>query len=162
MYISEAICFSLNSSLVAQWVKHLSPMRETWVPSLDWEDPWRKKWQPTPVLLPGESPWTEKPGGLQSKGLQRVRYDWATKHTAHLILKLLQAWSNLFHWWDFLICLSRKSTSNQWRLGLFQSPHPVPLPLVYSSSHNQGNAFVPQHVLTTAWAIEPEKCRLNY
>ena len=25
--------------------------------------PWRRKWQPTPVLLPGESPWTEEPGG---------------------------------------------------------------------------------------------------
>ena len=28
--------------------------------------PWRKKWQPTPAFLPGESPWTEEPGGLQS------------------------------------------------------------------------------------------------
>ena len=27
-----------------------------WVRSLDWEDfPWRRKWQPTPVFLPGES-----------------------------------------------------------------------------------------------------------
>jgi len=26
--------------------------------------PWGRKWQPTPVFLPGESPWTEKPGGL--------------------------------------------------------------------------------------------------
>ena len=30
--------------------------------------PWRRAWQPTPVLLPGESPWTEEPGGLQSWG----------------------------------------------------------------------------------------------
>ena len=37
--------------------------------------PWRRAWQPTPVLLPGESPWTEKPGGLQSMGLQRVEHD---------------------------------------------------------------------------------------
>ena len=28
--------------------------------------PWSKKWQPTPEFLPGESPWTEEPGGLQS------------------------------------------------------------------------------------------------
>ena len=28
--------------------------------------PWRRAWQPTPFLLPGESPWTEKPSGLQS------------------------------------------------------------------------------------------------
>ena len=33
------------------------------------------EWLPTPVLLPGESPWTEEPGGLQSMGLQRVRDD---------------------------------------------------------------------------------------
>ena len=30
---------------------------------------------PTPVFLPGESPWTEEPGGLQSMGLQRVEHD---------------------------------------------------------------------------------------
>ena len=34
--------------------------------------PWRRKWQPTPVFLPGKSPWTEEPGGLQSMGPQRV------------------------------------------------------------------------------------------
>ena len=28
--------------------------------------PWRRAWQPSPVFMPGESPWTEKPGGLQS------------------------------------------------------------------------------------------------
>ena len=32
--------------------------------------PWRKEWQPTPVFLPGKSPWTEEPGRLQSMGLQ--------------------------------------------------------------------------------------------
>ena len=30
---------------------------------------WRRAWQPTPVILPGESPWTEEPGGLQFMGL---------------------------------------------------------------------------------------------
>ena len=40
--------------------------------------PWKRKWQPTPVFLPGESPWTEEPGGLQFMGLQRVRHNWAT------------------------------------------------------------------------------------
>ena len=37
--------------------------------------PWRRAWQPTPVFLPGESPWTEEPGRLQSIGLQRVGHD---------------------------------------------------------------------------------------
>ena len=36
---------------------------------------WRREWQPTPVVLPGESPWTEEPGGLQSMGLQRAGYN---------------------------------------------------------------------------------------
>ena len=35
----------------------------------------------TPVFLPGESPWTEEPGRLQSMGSQRFGHDWATKHT---------------------------------------------------------------------------------
>ena len=36
--------------------------------SLGWGDPWKRAWEPTPVFLPGESPWTEEPGGLQSMG----------------------------------------------------------------------------------------------
>ena len=42
-------------SQVAQRLKHLPAMREAWVRSLGQEDPWRRKWQPTPVFLPGES-----------------------------------------------------------------------------------------------------------
>ena len=34
--------------------------------------------QPSPVLLPGKIPWMEEPGRLQSMGLLRVEYDWAT------------------------------------------------------------------------------------
>ena len=46
--------------------------------------PWRKKWQSTPGFLPGESPWTEEPGRLQSMGSQRVGHnknDLARAHT---------------------------------------------------------------------------------
>ena len=46
--------------------------------------PWRRAWQPTPVFLPGESPWSEEPGGLQSIESQRVGQDWATKHSTVL------------------------------------------------------------------------------
>ena len=35
------------------------------VGDLGWEVPLEGAWQPTPVFLPGESPWTEKPGGLK-------------------------------------------------------------------------------------------------
>ena len=39
-----------------------------WGPGFDpWigKIPWRRAWQPFPVFLPGESPWTEEPDGLQ-------------------------------------------------------------------------------------------------
>ena len=39
--------------------------------------PWRRKWQPTPVVA-RRFPWTEEPGRPQSIGLQRVGHDWAT------------------------------------------------------------------------------------
>ena len=52
----------LWASLVAQLVKNQPSMQETWVRSLGWEDPWRRKQLPTPVFWPGEyhglySPW---------------------------------------------------------------------------------------------------------
>ena len=56
-------------------------MGETRVQSLGRKIPRKRAWQPTPVFLPGESPWTEEPGGLQSMGSQRVGHDWATRHT---------------------------------------------------------------------------------
>ena len=65
----------VRASLVAQLVKNPPAMWETWVPSLDWEDPLEEGMATTPVFLPGESPWTEEPGGLQSVGSQRVRHD---------------------------------------------------------------------------------------
>ena len=40
--------------LVAQMVKNLPAMQETWVRSLGREDPLERSWQPTPVFLPGE------------------------------------------------------------------------------------------------------------
>ena len=62
--------YYLWASLVAQMVKNPFAMWETQVQSLGWEDPRRRAYQPTPVFLPRESPWTEKPGGLQSMGSQ--------------------------------------------------------------------------------------------
>ena len=39
---------------------------------------WRRKWQPTPVFLPGESQGQGSLGGLPSMGSHRVRHDWET------------------------------------------------------------------------------------
>ena len=84
------------ASLVAQTVKNLPAMWETWVESLVWKIPWRRALQPTPVMqetqvrylgreyslqkemtthssiLAWEIPRTEGPDGLQSMGSQRV------------------------------------------------------------------------------------------
>ena len=43
------------ASLVAQTVKNLPAVQETWVPSLVWENSLEKGMQPTPVFLPGKS-----------------------------------------------------------------------------------------------------------
>ena len=45
-------------------VKNLLATQETWLVSLGRKIPWRRAWRPTPGFLPGESPWTEEPGGL--------------------------------------------------------------------------------------------------
>ena len=73
-----------EASLVAQTVRNMPVMwetLETQVWSLGWEDPMEEGMVTTPVFLPGESPWTGEPGVLQSMGSQRVRHNWATKHT---------------------------------------------------------------------------------
>ena len=68
-----------GTSLVAQMVKNLPAMQETWVKSLGWEDLLEKGMATHSSVLAWEIPWTEEPGGLPSMGLQRVGYDRATK-----------------------------------------------------------------------------------
>ena len=58
--------------LAPQLIKNLLAMRETWVQSLGSEDPLEEGMEPASVFLPGESLWTEEPGGLQFMGSQRV------------------------------------------------------------------------------------------
>ena len=67
-----------SSSLVAQRLKHLPGMRDTRVWSLGWEDPLEKEMATHSSTLAWRIPWREEPGRLQSMGLQRVGYDWAT------------------------------------------------------------------------------------
>ena len=60
---------------MAQTVKHLPTMRETWIQSLGWEDPLEEGMATHPSILAWEILWTGKPGGLQSMGSQRVGQD---------------------------------------------------------------------------------------
>ena len=64
-----------GASLVAQTVKCLPAMQETWVQSLGWEDPLEKEMATHSSTLAWKIPWTEEPGRLQSMGWQRVRHD---------------------------------------------------------------------------------------
>ena len=66
---------SVNTSLVAQTVKRLSIMRETWVRSLGWEDPLEKEMASHSRTIAWKMPWMQEPGRLQSMGLQRVGHD---------------------------------------------------------------------------------------
>ena len=51
-----------NASLVAQMVKNLPSLQETWVQSLGWEDPLEKGMATHSSILAWRIPWTEKPG----------------------------------------------------------------------------------------------------
>ena len=65
----------IRASLVAQRVKRLSTMEETWVQSLGREDPLEKEMATHSSTLAWKIPWTEKSGRLQSMGSQRVGHD---------------------------------------------------------------------------------------
>ena len=85
-----AICHQVSPwrvSLVAQLVKNLTAMWETWVRSLGWEDPWRRKRLPTPVFWPGEfhglySAWDHKESDMRDMaqpclpGANLFTYSW--------------------------------------------------------------------------------------
>ena len=64
--------------MVAQELKRLPAMRETWVWSLGWEDPLEKEMATHSSILAWRISWTEEPGGLQSRELQRAGHNWAT------------------------------------------------------------------------------------
>ena len=63
----------MTSSLVAQMVKHLPVVWETWVQSLGWEDLLKKEITTHSSILAWKIPWTEESGRLQ--WLQRVGHD---------------------------------------------------------------------------------------
>ena len=100
------IIFTINgASLVAQRVKRLFAMQETWVWSLGQEDPLEKEMATHSRTLAWKIPWIEKPGRLQSMGSQRVGHDWVTSlqclyvESRKMVLKNLfaaQQWRNRY------------------------------------------------------------------
>ena len=63
------------ASLVAQSVKSVPAMWETWIQSLDWEDPLEKEMTTHSSILAWRILWTEEPSGLQFMGSQRVGHN---------------------------------------------------------------------------------------
>ena len=79
--------------------------------------PWSRKWQPTPVFLPGKIPWTEVPGGLQSVGLQRVRHNWARTYCSSSSDVRKQQWreqKGLSKWAQLLSDRTRPEAKRQY------------------------------------------------
>ena len=62
-------------AFIAQSVKNLPAVQETWVRSLRREDPLEKEMATHSSILAWKIPRTEEPGGLQSMGLQKVGHD---------------------------------------------------------------------------------------
>ena len=74
------------ASLVAQRVKNLPAMWETWVPSLSLEDPWRRKSLPTSLFLPGKFHGQRRLVAAVHAVSRRVRHNWTTKAFTFIIL----------------------------------------------------------------------------
>ena len=75
MWVQTGYSMILRVSLVAQTVKNLPAMQETWVQSLGQKDHLEKEMATDSSILAWKIPWTEEPGGLQSVGSQRVGQD---------------------------------------------------------------------------------------
>ena len=60
------------ASLVAQMVRNLPAMQETWVQSLGWEDPLEKGMATQSNVLVWRIPWTEEPSKLQFVGCKEL------------------------------------------------------------------------------------------
>ena len=104
------------ASLGAQMVKNPPVMWETefspWIGKILW----RREWQPTPVFLPGEYPWTEEPGRLWSMGSQsRMRLSNYQSHTQESMV-----WASRESPWT--LTTSKKKREGQqyltWRVAL--------------------------------------------
>ena len=68
---------------MAQRVKNLPAMQETWILSLGQEDPPEKGMVTHSSILAWRIPWTEESSGPQSMGSQRVRHNWVTNTHTH-------------------------------------------------------------------------------
>ena len=93
------------ASLVAQSVKNLPAMQETWVRFLGREDPLEKEMATHSRILAWRIPWTEEPGRFPVHGVVRVRHDLATERQPDLLF-----------WHPDLRCLAFRIMRNKHQL----------------------------------------------
>ena len=87
----------LQASLVDQMGKNLPATQETWVRSLDQQDPLTEVMATHSSIIAWRISWTEEPGRLWSLGLQRERQDWATNtFTFHLKRGFWKFYTSMF------------------------------------------------------------------
>ena len=79
------------ASLVAQTVKRLPTIQETWVWSLGWEGPLEKEIATHSSTVAWKIPWTEELGRLLSMGSQRIAHDWVISFSLFLN-SLIEMW----------------------------------------------------------------------
>ena len=84
------------ASLVAQIVKCLPTLQETWVQSLGQEDPLEKEMVIHSSSLAWKITWIEEPGRLQSVGSQRVRHDWVTSLSLSIFFLVTWLLQNIY------------------------------------------------------------------
>ena len=93
--INIVLCW--NKSLVPQTVKNPAAVWETWVQSLNWEDPLEKRMATYSSIFAWRIPWTEEPGKLQSMGHKRLDIpQWLSYSYANMLIhyKVLPNWLN--------------------------------------------------------------------
>ena len=140
-----------EASPMAQWVKNLpANARDTgdvvWFLGL--EDPLEEDKATHSSILAWGSPRTEKPGGLQSKGSQRVRSDWHTHACLYQFSSVAQSCPTL---WDLMNCSmpglpvhhqlpEPTQTHVHWVGDAIQPSHPLlsPSPLALNLSRHEG------------------------
>ena len=110
---------------MAQTVKKLLVMQETWVWSLGWEDPLEKGMATHSSILAWRIPWTEEPGRIQFIGYQRVGHEWVTFSSSHVWMWELDYKEN---WapknWCFWTVVLEKTLESPLDCKGFQPVHP--------------------------------------
>ena len=102
-------------------IKNPSAVQENWVQSLDWEDPWRRAWQPSPLFWPGEFQGLYSPWGCQeSKKTERLSLSLSPINLWSCFMKVCHQNLNpilffLSSWSDYICSLGDTNNSRKLR-----------------------------------------------